>query len=382
MTFWGVVAFCFQAVLIFALSTVLFDTLHWLLHRWGKSKVRLLRMFARWHWVHHSFLDRRLRIHPSIARKNIIYHVVPEYLTSAAGTLLFLFVFPWQPVLAALALRTWHLFDAVRAGGADINHMGMERVNGHQDLVRITPSYHAMHHIYPDNFYSSYFNIFDFVFGKSCQIAGRRFAITGASGAFGSALVRRLTKMGAEIRTLRPGIDFALGIADGAQPTLEWADVLVLSHHDANHTGFVDLIDLFTDVGRKRLTPPEVWALELKAEPDGDFSKEDLRIRAGSESAFAAQARAYYRSPDLIYRHIGRSNFTSFLGPRLMRAETAISIALFFVRRGFRYIPTPYASLAPWNYFRFRFGKPAPIAPVSRGQRKRPATTGRGTVAR
>lgn len=91
MTFWGVVAFGFQAVLIFALSTVLFDGLHWLLHRWGKSKFPLFRMFARWHWVHHSFLDRRLRVHPDIAGKNSIFNVVPAYVTSAMGTLLFLF---------------------------------------------------------------------------------------------------------------------------------------------------------------------------------------------------------------------------------------------------------------------------------------------------
>jgi hypothetical protein len=98
-----------QGIVVFVVSTLLFDALHWLLHRWGRSKHPLLRTFSRWHWVHHQFLDRKMRVHAELVRQNLIYHVLPEYLTSMAGTLVFLFVFPWPPVAVVALLRTWML---------------------------------------------------------------------------------------------------------------------------------------------------------------------------------------------------------------------------------------------------------------------------------
>jgi monoglucosyldiacylglycerol epimerase len=366
MTFLDFVTGLWQATLIFMVSNLTFDTVHWLLHRWGKSRVPLLRTFARWHWVHHAFVDRRMRLHPHLAKRNIIYHLVPEYLSVMAGTLACLLVFPWQPVLAVAFLRTWFSIDAIRRGGTDINHMTMERLNGQQSLIWIQPSYHAMHHVHPDNFYSSFLNVFDMVLGTSCQIRGRKIAITGASGAFGSALVRKLNRMGAEIRTLKHGVDFAPGEPERARAVLEWAEVLVLAHgarhvdcYNANHRTFVELIDLFTEIGRGRLVPPEVWALGSEAELHGDLGKENLRDYVGSKRAFAAEARRYYRSRDLIYRHIVPASFRSGLGPGPMSARVAVAISLFFIRRGFRYVPVTYTTLAHWNYFRFRFGRPA-----------------------
>ena len=46
-----------------------------------------------------------------------------------------------------------------------------------------------------------------------------------------------------------------------------------------------------------------------------------------------------------------------------MSAETAVNIALFFIRRGFSYVPVTLTGLAFLNYFRFRyFQKPEPEA--------------------
>jgi hypothetical protein len=46
----------------------------------------------------------------------------------------------------------------------------------------------------------------------------------------------------------------------------------------------------------------------------------------------------------------------------MMSADTAAAIALFFIRRGFRYVPVTFTGLAFWNYFRFVFLKPASMA--------------------
>jgi hypothetical protein len=38
-----------------------------------------------------------------------------------------------------------------------------------------------------------------------------------------------------------------------------------------------------------------------------------------------------------------------------MSADTAVTIALFFIKRGFTYVPVTFTTLAFWNYIRFRF---------------------------
>ena len=363
-------AWVIQGFVVFVVSTLLFDALHWLLHRWGRSKIPLLRTFSRWHWVHHAFLDRKMRVHPELVRQNLIYHVVPEYLTSMAGTLVFLLVFPWPPVAIVALLRTWMLIQTIREEGMDFNHMSMDRISGQQGLWWVSQSYHAMHHVHPNNFFSSFTNGFDVLFGTGAQISGRRFLITGAGGAFGGAMKARLEKLGGIVETAKHGVDFSAGAYGPMLEKLARADVLILSHGaksegcwDANYRTFVDLIDLFVDAGRQRLTPPEVWALGSEAEFHGDMGMEELRDYAASKRAFAQHALGYYRSGDLLYRHIVPSSFTSAMGPGPMSADTAVRIALFFIRRGFHYVPVTLTTLAFWNYFRFIRQSPA-AAPV------------------
>lgn len=79
----------------------------------------------------------------------------------------------------------------------------------------------------------------------------------------------------------------------------------------------------------------------------------ELADYAASKRAFARRALGYYRSEDVLYRHIVPSSFTSAMGPGPMSADTAAGIALFFIRRGFSYVPVTLTTLAFWNYFRF-----------------------------
>ncbi|MDB5474032.1 MAG: hypothetical protein JWP99_1335, partial [Devosia sp.] len=61
------------------------------------------------------------------------------------------------------------------------------------------------------------------------------------------------------------------------------------------------------------------------------------------------------------------SSFTSAMGAGAMSAATAVNIALFFIQRGFRYVPVTMTGLAVLNYFRFRFfqkSRPAAIEPA------------------
>lgn len=369
-----IIVFLLQTALVFVVSTALFDALHWTLHKWESSRIPLLRRFSSWHWVHHKFLGLDMQINPVYARANIWFHILPEYLTSMAGTLVFLFVFPWPPIAAVAAIRTAMLVMTLREEGLDYNHMSMDRVGGQQGLLWVDNNYHAMHHLYPHNFFSSFANVFDLIAGTTCQIEGRRFLVTGASGAFGSAMVAKLTGLGAIVETAKSGIDFKAGNYAAMREKLKRADVLILAHGaktedcwNANYVTFRDLTELFTEIGKARLAPPEVWALGSEVEFHGDMGMDELKAYSASKRAFAAQALDYYRSDALIYRHIVPSSFTSAMGKGAMSAETAVSIALFFIRRGFRYVPVTLTGLAALNYFRFRFfqrGRPDASQPA------------------
>ena len=359
---WTIIVFILQAALVFIVSTALFDALHWILHKWERSSVPLLRKFSSWHWVHHKFLGLDMQINPAYARANIWFHILPEYLTSMVGTLAFLLVFDWPPVAAVAVLRTIMLVMTLREEGLDYNHMSMDRVGGQQGLLWVDNNYHAMHHVYPHNFFSSFANVFDMIAGTTCQIEGRRFLVTGASGAFGAAMVEKLTKLGGIVETAKSGVDFSAGNYAAMREKLERADVLVLSHGaktedcwNANCATFCDLIELFTEIGKTRLAPPEVWALGSEVEFHGDMGMDELKAYSASKRAFAQRALDYYRSDALIYRHIVPSSFTSAMGKGAMSAATAVNIALFFIKRGFRYVPVTLTGLAVLNYFRFRF---------------------------
>ena len=363
---WDAFIFLLQAALVFVVSTALFDALHWLLHRWEGSSNPLLRKFSSWHWVHHKFLGLDMQINPAYARANIWFHVLPEYLTSMAGTAIFLAVFPWQPIALVAVIRTVMLGLTLREEGLDYNHMSMDRVGGKQGLWWVNNNYHAMHHVYPHNFFSSFANVFDLVAGTTCQIEGRRFLVTGAGGAFGSAMVKALEKRGAIVETAKSGVDFSAGNYDGMEEKLARADVLIIAHGaktddcwNANYVTFRDLIERFTAIGKDRLMAPEVWALGSEVEFHGDMGLDELRDYSSSKRAFAARARHYYRSDDLIYRHIVPSSFTSAMGKGAMSAETAVGIALFFITRGVKYVPVTLTGLAVLNFFRFRYANNA-----------------------
>lgn len=367
---WDVLLWALEAVITFAVSTFIFDTIHWALHRWTKSRFRLLRTFASWHHVHHRFLDGKMQVHPDLTMSNFWAHLLPEFLTSLAGTAVFYLFFHWIPVTCVVLLHLWNFINNIRTEGMDANHMAMNRVSARQSVFKVNAAYHAMHHITPENFFSSYLNLFDLLFGRSCTIRHRRFVITGATGAFGSAMKRRIEALGGNVEAARHGVDFAPGDVSRMRDRLARADVLILAHGakgpeawDANYTTFIELADLFISLGKGRLVPPEIWAVGSEAELHGDMGQADLVDYAASKRAFARRALGYYRSEDVLYRHIVPSAFTSQMGAGPMNADTAAAIALFLIRRGFSYVPVTLTSLALWNYFRFIWQKPETAAP-------------------
>ena len=362
MSLTTILVFFFQAGLVFIASSFIFDVVQCLLHYWQESRFKLLRTFSEMHDSHHKFLDANVTINSEYTQENFWYHLVPEFLVTLLGCSLLFFIFPWEPVAATLVLHVVLFIGRIYGKGIDINHKTLNRLKGQRGVFHITPSYHALHHIYPLQYFSSMANIFDLIFATSCPIKSRRFLVTGANGVYGKAMVKRLKKMGAQVEVATYGVDYTHDDYTLLDAKLQQADVLILAHGtkleqcmEANHDSFVAFIERFIELGKDRLIPPEVWAVGSEAEFHGDMGLQSLKAYSQSKRAFAAKAKGYFLSNDVTYKHIVPSAFTSPMGPGLMTGNFAVSYSLFFIRRGFNYIPVTYTGLAFLNYFRFRF---------------------------
>jgi len=336
-----------QAFVVFVASTTLFDAVHYTLHQWAHSRVRLLRKFSAMHQVHHRFLDRGMRINKRLIKANFWAHILPEYLTSMGGTALFLLVFPWQPVAGVLAFHTILFAMSFYDEGINANHMAMDRVPGRRGVFKVNAAYHAMHHIQPTAFFSSYANVFDMIFGTALKLRGQRVTILGGTGALGRALGMKLMRQGAAVQFLD---------RESSTSWVNEADILILATgsrkfddaFEANYKVPIEAGELFIAACKDRLVPPEIWGIGSEAElHGGDYY-------AHTKTEFAKYvAQNWAKNPDVTYRHVVPSAFRSKMGWGLMSANTVAAITIFLAKRGFMYIPVTVTGLAFWNRFLF-----------------------------
>ncbi len=345
---------------LFVVATFVFDTIHFSLHLCLKSRYRWLRRLASPHEAHHAFFDRRLRYHEEVTVPNMVHHVIPEYATQMVVCALALIVLGPLPVMLVAAIFTTLFASAMIMHGKDYNHIPFSIIPVARETLFVRAPYHAMHHVYPDSYLSSYTTLFDRLMGTACQLRGRRVALTGSSGAFGRAMKYSLEHAGATVVPLRFGIDWCYEDYSGADAVLASADVLVLAHGakgklamQANCDSFMALIDRFKSLTRNRQIPVEVWAVGSEIECHPTFGVESLQSYARSKRAFARAAATLIRDRDILYRHIVPSAFRSSMGPGLMTGRTAAAIALWLIRRGFRYVPVTYTGIAFLNAIPF-----------------------------
>jgi hypothetical protein len=307
------------AIPLWIAGTVVFDGVHWALHRMLGSRWRWLRQLAWPHQVHHEWLDRELRIHPENQRKNVFCHLVPEYLTQLAFSGLLLWVLPTGPVVACALLQTGIFLFLLSQRGLDINHRPIEILDAYLPSLVCPPAYHALHHVYPDSHFSAYTKLVDWVVGGGAQLAGRRYALVGTGTAFDAALRQELGRAGAA------RIE---GVATPSEAARSDLDVLVLCDENAPR---VDFVEAFVAATRERRLPPEVWAV--------------------SASAGDAVARHYVRDVRVSYRAIVASEGGTLDG-------RAARTCLFWIRRGFHFVPETRGPRAWHSYRRFRRTRP------------------------
>lgn len=349
-----------QAIGLFVVATFVFDAIHFTLHQFQTSRWNALRRLGGLHQAHHDFFDQRLEFHEDQTRRNLIWHVLPEYGTQMAVCALGLTVLPWPPVVDVMAVFTALFIGVLCLRGKDHNHVASQALSAAHEAFWVRAPYHSLHHVYPEGHLSSYTTLFDRVMGTACPLRGRTVALTGASGAFGSALKGRLERLGAIVVPLKFGRDFTYDDTTRADEVLRRAEVLALCHgakgvdaQRANCDSFVALIERFRALARGRLVPPEIWAVGSEIECHPAFGVPELVGYARSKRAFARHGAAYFHDKSVLYRHIVPSAFRSRMGPGLMSGETAAFLALFLIRRGFRYVPVTYTGIALVNALPF-----------------------------
>jgi hypothetical protein len=351
-----------QAIIIYVIATIAFDIIHWTLHQFSNSKAAILQQIGGLHDYHHKFFGENLEFNFQYSKQNILYHLLPEALSQISITLLFLFWFPVAPVLIILGLFVIRFIVCSISEGKDSNHKTLSSIKNPHLSTFVGVDYHSLHHKVPNKFFSSFFPIFDWIMGTAIDLKGKRIVLTGASGALGGPLKVLLEKEGAIVTPLKFGMDWNYQDYSKLETLFKNQDILILSHgskfenaQEANSDSFVTMIELFRSLNKTNEFPLEVWAVGSEIELHPAFGNKKLQVYLNSKRSFAKHAWNYYWDKSFIYRHICPSSFKSQMGPGLISGTTAAKIMLFFIKRGFTYVPVTYTGFAFLNYFKFYF---------------------------
>ena len=248
-------------------GAIVFDFVHFVLHAMLRSRWRLLRALAWPHSVHHQWIDRRLEVRWENQTRNVWCHLIPEYGTQLAFSAALLLVLPVPFVAVLVMLQTAVFAWLLGQRGLDPNHRPIAVLDAYRPGFHTPPAYHALHHVYPDAYYSAYTKLVDWLVGGGAQLRGRRFALHPARSAFGDALREGLA---------REGVEEVEGLESLEAERLAGLDVLVLGDPASPH---VPAVEAFARATRGRQLPPEVWAVH--AGPDDPAARHyhrDVRV--------------------------------------------------------------------------------------------------------
>jgi hypothetical protein len=353
-----------EAVAAYLIGTIVLDVVHYSFHRLLESNHKKLKAIGNLHLSHHCFYTSDLNFQSKWARKNLIHHVCVEYLVQMITIFALALIFNFAAIILAALFETSIFLVVCYYRGRDPHHKVYDTLPAYLGGLFVSGEYHAMHHLHPTKFYSSSIKLFDFVLGSAYHLKGKHIVMTGSSGALGSHMKRLLEQEGAIITCIKYGVDYEYDRYEGLTTKLAKADILFLCHgaklenaQKANCDSFVSLIELFKKVHKPSKETLEIWAVGSEIECHPCFGIKNIKIYAQSKRNYAKFARVYYRDKDIQYRHFVHSAFVSPMGPGLMTASFAARMTMFFIKRGFKYVPVSYTGFAFLNYFRFLFNK-------------------------
>jgi hypothetical protein len=344
----------------------------------SKSRYRILRRVGYLHEVHHLYFNRRLKFNNKYRWQNMALELPLELGCQLCGTFLGYLVahslgLTGPGLLTRELLNLVMYFQVLRSlvvailEGHDSNHKSYQNtIPKDPNTFLVGPEFHAMHHVDPSAYIGSSIRLFDWLIGTSYTLHGRRITMTGTSGAFASAMKKAIdTESVSCINELKFGLDWTYDDYAGCISTLEKTDILILGHGsqtnspmEANCTSANALIALFKKhrVSRKGdLLLPEIWYLGSELEVQPAWGSTVAGKCAASKREFARSARKYYDDEEVMYRHIAVSPSASGIGRALLGPEWAASWAMWWIRRGARFVPTSCVGFTSWDYFKFLY---------------------------
>jgi hypothetical protein len=306
------------------LATLVFDVVHFSLHRCASSSHRMLRAAGALHDVHHRFLDTRLCIHRELIAANAWCHVVPEFLVQVTVTCLLGMFFSKEALMVALGIEILVFLLIIKpTPGFDINHHPIDQLKAYRPLYFCVPEYHLLHHVYPRAYFSSWIKTLDHLLGTGVCLQDRTVYITGRDTVFGKRLAEKMQEAGCRLMP-----------ADSKSADLHAADILVLCHHPESNDDYQRMVESYCQMHKAAKTPGEIWAL----------SQQDEFSRPAS-AAYAAFARRLFSAEQVIYRHL----VACHTHPDAHAADAL----LHKIRKGFNYVPERWSAAMLKHYGQF-----------------------------
>lgn len=233
--------------------------------------------------------------------------------------------------------------------GRDSNHKSYSSVvpkDPHTFLVG--PEYHALHHVDPSSYISSSFKVFDWMLGTSTSLRSRRVTTVGSLGTFGVAMKEELLSESVScIEELQLGPGKPEDSRASTIEVLRRTDILVLGSNFAGDTGMDDLVELFKKHQKAKATHslllPEIWCLDTGANTCPSLGNQGEETATESRKTLGQNHRMYYDDEEVLYRHIICGSRIEWLNSR---PEWAAKIAMWWIRRGARTVPTTFDFLA------------------------------------
>ncbi|CAD0082086.1 unnamed protein product, partial [Aureobasidium vineae] len=371
------VVYCSTAVAYFVFyyfcGTLFFDVVHFLFHRCARSRSRALRQISKIHAVHHWYFDRHLKYNSRYKLANALTNLPLELSSQLVGS--WLSQKCLSPIIQQdgreFAMTIFHVTMAIEVvrvvvvvvlEGRDSNHISFSTVPKDKDWLLVGPEYHAL-------------QLFDWAMGTSSTLKNKRIAISGARGAFGAALKKQLESDGVSVITaLQYKVDFDdESVSTGGIRTLANTDILILAHGlrygdvmKANYETSRRLVEVFAQTRKSRterrpIELPEVWYTGSESEMHPSWGNESLAAYSVSKRRFLPFAKSLYESETVVYRHIVLAAFSSKMGPAIVSADWAAKCPMWWIRRGFKYVPVTYTGIAYVHFFKFLFGIKAEV---------------------
>ncbi|CAG8895182.1 unnamed protein product [Penicillium nalgiovense] len=258
-------------------------------------------------------------------------------------------------LLSIICFETLRTTFVIITCGRDSNHLIYKTAPKDTNWILVGPEFHALHHVYPDRYMSSFIKVFDWIWGTAYSFRRKRFTITKGSGAFIQGIIKGLEREEGDFKKVIP--------------TLSNSDVLILAHNcdgedalGSNCDSATRLIKLFKQCRATNpacQTLPEVWYIgsEIEFHPFWRNARPQ-RDSQSKRRTFLPHARSFFDEPDIIYRHIVLPSFLSSVGNAVFSADWAARCAMWWIRRGARYISVTYTGIAWLDYFKFMYSIP------------------------